>query len=99
MLREEYQVRPNGVKRARNVLLSEKMKADASWQTAVLRAVQEELGSILPSNPQASCWPANGDRMLHANVSYTSQQDMKYDLMCFTPSNAYMPARTHIRVS
>ena len=43
---------PNGVKRARDVPLAEKMKAGEAWQAAVIRAVQEELGSVLPAGYQ-----------------------------------------------
>lgn len=52
VLQEEYQILPNGVQRARGVPLSEKMKAGEAWQDAVLRAVKEELGSVLPSEPE-----------------------------------------------
>ena len=40
------------MKRVRDVPVAEKMKAGESWQAAVLRAVKEELGSVLPSQPQ-----------------------------------------------
>ena len=53
-LQEEYQILPNGVKRARGVPLSEKMKAGEAWTDAVLRAVKEELGSVLPSQLEVS---------------------------------------------
>lgn len=43
---------PNGVKRARDVPLAEKIKDGETWQAAVVRAVKEELGSVLPLNPQ-----------------------------------------------
>ena len=52
MLQEEYQILPNGVKRARDVALAEKMKAGEAWQAAVVRAVKEELGSVLPAGYQ-----------------------------------------------
>lgn len=52
VLREEYQILPNGVKRARDVPLAEKMKAGEAWQAAVTRAVKEELGSVLPAGYQ-----------------------------------------------
>ena len=49
ILFEEEQILPDGRSRRRNVALSEKLIGDEDWQDAVLRAVQEELGSILPS--------------------------------------------------
>lgn len=54
VLQEEYQVLPNGVTRARGVPLSEKMKASEAWSDAVLRAIKEELGSVLPLSPEVS---------------------------------------------
>lgn len=54
VLQEEYQILPNGVTRARGVPLSEKMKAGEAWSDAVLRAVKEELGSVLPFEPEVS---------------------------------------------
>ena len=44
----------NGVKRARNVPVAEKMKAGETWQAAVVRAVREELSSVLPPDYQVS---------------------------------------------
>lgn len=43
---------PNGTKRSRDVPVAEKMKAGESWQDAAIRAVKEELGSVLPVKPQ-----------------------------------------------
>lgn len=54
VLQEEYQIMPNGVKRARDVPLAEKIKDGETWQAAVVRAVKEELGSVLPLNPQVT---------------------------------------------
>ncbi|DBA87584.1 TPA: hypothetical protein ACH3X1_004607 [Trebouxia sp. C0004] len=54
VLQEEFQVMPNGTKRARAVPLAEKMKAGEAWKDAVIRAVKEELGSVLPIAPQVS---------------------------------------------
>lgn len=51
VLIEEFQIRPNGNVRARKVPLSEKMKADEQWQGAAMRAVQQELRTVLPSDP------------------------------------------------
>ena len=51
-LQEEYQILPSGVKRARDVPLAEKMKAAEVWQAAVIRAVKEELRSVLPAGYQ-----------------------------------------------
>lgn len=42
----------NGTKRSRDVPVAEKMKAGESWQDAAIRAVKEELGSVLPMEPQ-----------------------------------------------
>ena len=44
VLQEEYQVRPNGVKRVRDVPVSEKMKAGESWQ--VLSSNNVSISSI-----------------------------------------------------
>ena len=55
VLQEEYQVMPNGTKRARDVPLAEKMKAGEAWQAAVARAVKEELGSVLSPQPRVTC--------------------------------------------
>ena len=52
VLQEEFQIMPNGTKRARDVPLAEKMKAGEAWKDAVIRAVKEELGSVLPLAPQ-----------------------------------------------
>lgn len=43
---------PHGIKRARDVPLAEKMKAGEAWKDAVIRAVKEEVGSVLPIAPQ-----------------------------------------------
>lgn len=43
---------PNGTKRSRDVPVAEKMKAGECWQDAAIRAVKEELGSVLPMEPQ-----------------------------------------------
>lgn len=42
---EEAQILPSGVRRERNILLSEKLIGKENWRDAVYRAVQEELGS------------------------------------------------------
>ena len=54
VLQEEFQIMPNGIKRARDVPLAEKMKAGEAWRDAVFRAVKEELGSVLPIAPQVT---------------------------------------------
>ena len=54
VLQEEFQILPKGIKRARGVPLSEKMKAGEAWIDAVHRGVKEELGSVLPSCPNVS---------------------------------------------
>lgn len=48
------QVLPNGNRRVRGLPLSEKLLPGEAWQEAVVRGVVEELGPILPPNPQAS---------------------------------------------
>ena len=48
VLFEEEQILPDGRSRKRNVALSEKLIGGEDWRQAVDRAVQEELGSILP---------------------------------------------------
>ncbi|KAL6753894.1 hypothetical protein V8C86DRAFT_2717776 [Haematococcus lacustris] len=54
VLYEAEQVLPDGRSRRRCVPLSEKLIGDESWQEAVPRAVQEELGSALPEGYQVS---------------------------------------------
>ena len=49
VLFEEEQILPDGRSRKRNVALSEKLIGGEDWRHAVDRAVQEELGSILPN--------------------------------------------------
>lgn len=51
VLVEEKQVRPDGTVRQRGLPLSEKLMARESWRPAVRRAVAEELGSMLPKQP------------------------------------------------
>ena len=45
---------PNGTKRARDVPVAEKMKGGEAWKDAAIRAVNEELGSVLPVAPQVT---------------------------------------------
>jgi hypothetical protein len=47
---EEAQILPSGVRRERNILLSEKLMGDEDWRPAVYRAVKEELGSALDAS-------------------------------------------------
>jgi len=54
VLQEEFQVMPNGTKRARDVPVAEKMKGGEAWKDAAIRAVKEELGSVLPVAPQVT---------------------------------------------
>ncbi|PRW57309.1 hypothetical protein C2E21_4331 [Chlorella sorokiniana] len=51
-LYEEAQVLPNGSRRPRGLPLSEKLLPGEAWQEAVVRGVMEELGPVLPANPQ-----------------------------------------------
>ena len=46
------QVLPNGSRRPRGLPLSEKLLPGERWQEAVVRGVVEELGPVLPENPQ-----------------------------------------------
>lgn len=46
------QVLPNGARRARGLPLSEKLLPGEAWQAAVVRGVVEELGPVLPPEPQ-----------------------------------------------
>lgn len=46
------QVLPNGSRRPRGLPLSEKLLPGERWQEAVVRGVVEELGPVLPTNPQ-----------------------------------------------
>eukprot|EP00955_Chlamydomonas_euryale_P040540 351737-Chlamydomonas_euryale.AAC.3 len=50
ILFEEEQILPDGRSRCRNVALSEKLVGDEQWRSAISRAVQEELGSVLPTD-------------------------------------------------
>ena len=49
---EEEQVLPNGARRKRGLPLSEKLIRGERWQDAAVRGVLEELGPVLPPNPQ-----------------------------------------------
>ena len=49
---EAEQVLPNGRRRRRAMPLAEKMLPGERWQAAVLRACREELGPVLPADPQ-----------------------------------------------
>ena len=51
VLFEDEQILPDGRSRCRNLALSEKLIGDEDWKHAVSRAVDEELGSILPPPP------------------------------------------------
>jgi len=46
------QILPNGNRRTRGLPLSEKLLPGERWQEAVVRGVVEELGPVLPSDPQ-----------------------------------------------
>jgi hypothetical protein len=50
-LYETRQRLPGGGVRERNLLLSEKLLPNESWKAATRRGIMEELGSILPENP------------------------------------------------
>jgi hypothetical protein len=46
------QVLPNGSRRTRGLPLSEKLLPGERWQEAVVRGIVEELGPVLPEDPQ-----------------------------------------------
>ncbi|KAL4424892.1 hypothetical protein ABPG77_002115 [Micractinium sp. CCAP 211/92] len=52
-LYEAEQVLPNGARRRRGLPLSEKLLPGERWQEAAVRGVLEELGPVLPQEPQA----------------------------------------------
>jgi hypothetical protein len=53
-LYEATQILPTGIERPRNLPLSEKMLPSENWREAVIRGIDEELGSILVPNPDVS---------------------------------------------
>lgn len=53
LLYEARQELPTGTIRTRNMPLAEKMLPGENWQEAVHRAVQEELGPVLPTGSNA----------------------------------------------
>ncbi len=56
-LTEAQQVLPSGAVRERRKPLSEKLLPGERWQDGVLRGIKEELGSILPADPEVGGWP------------------------------------------
>jgi len=66
-LYESHQVLPTGVKRSRNLPLSEKMLPGEEWREAVVRGIQEELGPVLP--PEA--------KVIIDEDSYYKQEEQK----------------------
>lgn len=50
ILFEEEQILPDGRSRCRNVALSEKLVGEEHWRDAIGRAIQEELGTVLPES-------------------------------------------------
>jgi hypothetical protein len=53
-LYEATQILPTGIERPRNLPLSEKMLPSENWREAVIRGIDEELGSILVPKPDVS---------------------------------------------
>lgn len=51
-LLEAEQVLPNGNRRSRGMPLSEKLLPGERWQDAAVRGIMEELGPVLPAEPQ-----------------------------------------------
>lgn len=74
VLVEEQQVRPNGSVRSRGLPLSEKLVATEEWRPAVDRAIREELGSILPSNPQITVDEGSYRQTVESSVSVSYPQ-------------------------
>lgn len=74
VLVEEQQVRPNGSVRSRGLPLSEKLVATESWRPAVERAIKEELGSILPSNPKITVDDSSYRKTVESSVSVSYPQ-------------------------
>ena len=52
VLYEAFQLLPTGSKRPRDLPLSEKMFPGENWKDAAARGIREELGPILPTDPQ-----------------------------------------------
>lgn len=60
---EKHQVMPSGAVRERGKPLGEKMLPGESWREGVLRGIREELGPVLPGEPQVGpCSWAQGKR-------------------------------------
>lgn len=66
VLFEDEQILPDGRSRCRNLALSEKLIGEEDWRHAVGRAVDEELGSILPPPPHRITLYDNTYRLLSA---------------------------------
>ena len=74
VLEEEYQVLPNGTQRQHHLPLSEKLKRGETWQQAVDRAVQEELGSVLGKEYQVRRQLENVGCQMQLQSCYTPGQ-------------------------
>lgn len=68
-LYETQQRLPSGAVRRRNVLLSEKMLPDESWAAASRRGILEELGSVLPADPEIDVLEDTYDMCTETRVS------------------------------
>lgn len=69
ILFEDEQILPDGRSRCRNLALSEKLIGDENWRDAVARAVQEELGSILPSLYEVTIFDDTYKLLTHRSTS------------------------------
>lgn len=69
---EAKQILPGGRVRERNLLLSEKMLPDEDPFDAAIRGIREELGSILPENPEITILKNTYSTSMeqHASTSY-----------------------------
>lgn len=74
VLIEEQQIRPNGSVRSRGLPLSEKLVGMEDWRSAIHRAVREELGSILPENPQITVNDGSYRQTVESSVSVSYPQ-------------------------
>lgn len=59
VLMEEQQVLPSGIARNRGLPLAEKLLPREEWKDCLVRALHEELGSILEPNKLSYCCNAS----------------------------------------
>ncbi|KAL4451843.1 hypothetical protein ABPG75_007505 [Micractinium tetrahymenae] len=68
-LYEAEQVLPNGARRRRGLPLSEKLLPGERWQEAVVRGIVEELGPVLPQEPQVEVDEASMEESVETKES------------------------------